>query len=100
MYGDTRQNPEHLSLITGFEVISVIVVLNMLIATMSNTFQKVNDNVDIEWTFGKTEVSSHYSSTYYLLHNSTSVLPQTLQLQNFTVFCDSIVGTYFAFHLF
>nr|XP_021200730.2 short transient receptor potential channel 4 [Helicoverpa armigera] len=43
-----------------FEVISVIVVLNMLIATMSNTFQKVNDNVDIEWTFGKTEVYIDY----------------------------------------
>ncbi|XP_075990902.1 short transient receptor potential channel 4-like [Anticarsia gemmatalis] len=43
-----------------FEVISVIVVLNMLIATMSNTFQRVNDNVDIEWTFGKTEVYIDY----------------------------------------
>uniref|UniRef100_A0A2H1W321 SFRICE_007723 n=1 Tax=Spodoptera frugiperda TaxID=7108 RepID=A0A2H1W321_SPOFR len=43
-----------------FEVISVIVVLNMLIATMSNTFQRVTDNVDIEWTFGKTEVYIDY----------------------------------------
>ncbi|XP_013195311.2 short transient receptor potential channel 4 [Amyelois transitella] len=43
-----------------FEVISVIVVLNMLIATMSNTFQRVNDNVAIEWTFGKTEVYINY----------------------------------------
>ncbi|XP_026323633.1 short transient receptor potential channel 4-like isoform X1 [Hyposmocoma kahamanoa] len=39
-----------------FEVISVIVVLNMLIATMSNTFQRVTDNVAIEWTFGRTQV--------------------------------------------
>ncbi|RVE54343.1 hypothetical protein evm_000828 [Chilo suppressalis] len=43
-----------------FEVISVIVVLNMLIATMSNTFQRVNDNVAIEWTFGRTEVYINY----------------------------------------
>ncbi|CAB3237140.1 unnamed protein product [Arctia plantaginis] len=43
-----------------FEVISVIIVLNMLIATMSNTFQRVTDNVDIEWTFGKTEVYIDY----------------------------------------
>ncbi|KAJ2946490.1 hypothetical protein O0L34_g12538 [Tuta absoluta] len=43
-----------------FEVISVIVVLNMLIATMSNTFQRVNDNVAIEWTFGRTEVYIDY----------------------------------------
>ncbi|GBP12134.1 Short transient receptor potential channel 5 [Eumeta japonica] len=46
----------------GFEVISVIVVLNMLIATMSNTFQRVNDNVAIEWTFGRTEVYVDYMS--------------------------------------
>lgn len=44
--------------VPGFEVISVIIVLNMLIATMSNTFQRVNDNVAIEWTFGRTEVSA------------------------------------------
>ncbi|KAL0850291.1 hypothetical protein ABMA28_012127 [Loxostege sticticalis] len=43
-----------------FEVISVIIVLNMLIATMSNTFQRVNDNVAIEWTFGRTEVYIDY----------------------------------------
>lgn len=30
----------------------------MLIATMSNTFQKVTDNVATEWTFGKTEVNT------------------------------------------
>lgn len=39
-----------------FEVVSVIIILNMLIATMSNTFQRVTDNVEVEWTFGRTEV--------------------------------------------
>lgn len=29
----------------------------MLIATMSNTFQKVTDNVEVEWTYGRTQVS-------------------------------------------
>lgn len=43
-------------------VLAVIVILNMLIATMSNTFQKVTDNVDIEWAFGRTEVNIF---TYY-----------------------------------
>ncbi|XP_049947297.1 short transient receptor potential channel 4-like [Schistocerca serialis cubense] len=55
-----------------FEVISVIVMLNMLIATMSNTFQKVTDNVAIEWTFGKTEV--------YLRYMSQTVLPPPFNL--------------------
>ncbi|XP_048006212.1 short transient receptor potential channel 4-like [Leguminivora glycinivorella] len=43
-----------------FEVISVIVVLNMLIATMSNTYQRVINNVATEWTFGKTEMYLNY----------------------------------------
>lgn len=38
-----------------FEVLIVIMILNMLIATMSSTFQRVLDNLDIEWTFGKTD---------------------------------------------
>ncbi|XP_068084233.1 short transient receptor potential channel 5 [Anabrus simplex] len=37
-----------------FEVVSVIIILNMLIATICSTFQKVTDNVDVEWTFGRT----------------------------------------------
>lgn len=37
-----------------FEIITVIIILNMLIATMSSTFQRVTDNVDVEWTYGKT----------------------------------------------
>ncbi|XP_015127593.1 short transient receptor potential channel 4-like [Diachasma alloeum] len=40
----------------GFEFMTVIVVLNMLIACMSNTFTAFTDNVDVEWTFGRTEV--------------------------------------------
>ncbi|CAG5087935.1 Similar to TRPC5: Short transient receptor potential channel 5 (Oryctolagus cuniculus) [Cotesia congregata] len=40
----------------SFECISVIVVLNMLIACMSNTFTAVTRNVDVEWTFARTKV--------------------------------------------
>ncbi|KAL2746513.1 short transient receptor potential channel 5-like [Vespula maculifrons] len=40
----------------SFEFISVVVVLNMLIACMTNTFTKVTENVIVEWTFGRTEV--------------------------------------------
>ncbi|RLU21840.1 hypothetical protein DMN91_006216 [Ooceraea biroi] len=39
----------------SFEFISVIVVLNMLIACMANTFTRVTDNVNVEWIFGRTE---------------------------------------------
>lgn len=40
----------------AFEFISVIVVLNMLIACMANTFTRVTENISVEWTFGRTEV--------------------------------------------
>ncbi|KAL6435384.1 hypothetical protein ACFW04_005397 [Cataglyphis niger] len=40
----------------SFQFISVVVVLNMLIACMANTFTRVTDNVNVEWIFGRTEV--------------------------------------------
>ncbi|XP_033175289.1 short transient receptor potential channel 4-like [Bombus impatiens] len=40
---------------SGFTFIGVIVILNMLIACMSNTLTEVTENVIVEWTFGRTE---------------------------------------------
>ncbi|XP_076759027.1 short transient receptor potential channel 5 [Xylocopa sonorina] len=40
----------------GFTFIAVILILNMLIACMSNTMSKVKENVIVEWTFGRTEI--------------------------------------------
>ncbi|KAG7190878.1 hypothetical protein KM043_006939 [Ampulex compressa] len=56
----------------GYEFISVIVVLNMLIACMSNTFTKVTDNVIVEWTFGRTEA--------YVDFMLTTALPPPLNI--------------------
>ncbi|XP_011630403.1 short transient receptor potential channel 6-like [Pogonomyrmex barbatus] len=42
----------------SFQIISVVIVLNMLIACMANTFTKVTDNVNVEWIFGRTEHST------------------------------------------
>lgn len=55
-----------------FEVLIVIMILNMLVATMCNTFQKVIDNVDVEWTFGKTDL--------YLEYMVQTTLPPPLNL--------------------
>lgn len=55
-----------------FELLTVIIILNMLIATMSNTFQRVTDNVDVEWTFGKTE--------FYLEYILQTTLPSPFNL--------------------
>ncbi|XP_060847002.1 short transient receptor potential channel 4-like [Rhopalosiphum padi] len=43
-----------------FEVLMVIVMMNMLIAAMSDTFQRVADNAEYEWLFGRTQVYVSY----------------------------------------
>ncbi|KAJ8913569.1 hypothetical protein NQ315_017120 [Exocentrus adspersus] len=55
-----------------FEVLIVIMILNMLIATMSATFQRVIDNLDVEWTFGKTD--------FYIEYMLQSTTPSPLNL--------------------
>lgn len=59
-----------LSLFAIYTVLQVIILLNMLVAVMSNSYQRVTDNVDVEWVFGRTEV--------YLSYMSQSVLPPPL----------------------
>ncbi|KAG6447601.1 hypothetical protein O3G_MSEX005070 [Manduca sexta] len=66
-----------------FEVISVIVVLNMLIATMSNTFQRVTDNAAIEWTFGRTEMYLDYMSQT-TLPSPFNMIPTASGMANIT----------------
>ncbi|XP_050530406.1 short transient receptor potential channel 3-like [Daktulosphaira vitifoliae] len=44
-----------------FETLTVIVMLNMLIATMTNTFQRVTGNSYVEWVFGRTQVFLSFS---------------------------------------
>ncbi|XP_029161945.1 short transient receptor potential channel 5-like [Nylanderia fulva] len=51
------------SAFASFQFISVIVVLNMLIACMANTFTKVTDNVNVEWIFGRTEAYVNFMLT-------------------------------------
>ncbi|XP_012142580.2 short transient receptor potential channel 4 isoform X2 [Megachile rotundata] len=47
----------------AFTFISVILILNMLIACMSNTLTKVTENVIVEWIFGRTEAYVDYMLT-------------------------------------
>ncbi|KAK9729932.1 Ankyrin repeats (3 copies) [Popillia japonica] len=55
-----------------FQVLIVIVLLNMLVATMSSTYQRVIDNVDVEYAFGKTE--------FYIEYMAQTTLPPPLNL--------------------
>ncbi|XP_073988851.1 short transient receptor potential channel 4-like isoform X3 [Rhodnius prolixus] len=64
-----------------YTVLMVIVVLNMLIATLSNTFQRIVDNVDSEWVFGKTEVYLQYIN-YPVLPPPFNLIPTTYGIKN------------------
>ncbi|XP_050426946.1 short transient receptor potential channel 4-like [Adelges cooleyi] len=66
-----------------FEVLMVIVMLNMLIAAMSDTFQRVVDNADYEWLFGRTEV--------YVNYMLMDKLPSPFNLLSFT-FLGFLIG--------
>ncbi|XP_050302475.1 short transient receptor potential channel 5-like [Anthonomus grandis grandis] len=72
-----------------FEVLIVIMILNMLIATMSSTFQRVLDNLDVEWTYGKTD--------FYLEYMLHTTLPSPLNLiptpSGVTMFMETMNGT-------
>ncbi|KAF0765472.1 short transient receptor potential channel 4-like [Aphis craccivora] len=47
-------------LFAAFEVLMVVVMMNMLIAAMSDTFQGVTENAEYEWLFGRTKVYVSY----------------------------------------
>ncbi|XP_030757122.1 short transient receptor potential channel 5-like isoform X2 [Sitophilus oryzae] len=72
-----------------FEVLIVVMILNMLIATMSSTFQRVLDNLEVEWTFGKTD--------FYLEYMLQSATPSPFNLiptpGGVTMFMEMMNGT-------
>ncbi|XP_045470630.1 short transient receptor potential channel 4-like isoform X1 [Harmonia axyridis] len=55
-----------------YEMLTMTMIMNMLIATMSSTFQRVLDNLNTEWTFWKTD--------FYLEYMIQSTLPPPLNL--------------------
>ncbi|KRZ80906.1 Transient-receptor-potential-like protein [Trichinella papuae] len=44
------------ALYIAYHVTSIIVLLNMLIAMMSHSFQRINDHADLEWKFHRTQL--------------------------------------------
>lgn len=55
-------------------------ILNMLIACMSNTMTKVTENVLVEWTFGRTEV--RIIKNNYFIIKKTNNIKYVLYLNN------------------
>lgn len=45
-----------------FVSVAVFIMLNMLVGTMTNTYQRVTDNAYVEWVFGRTQVYLSFSA--------------------------------------
>lgn len=41
-------------------VISVTFLMNMLMGVMSSTYNRIKDNVNVEWKFGRAQVTSYF----------------------------------------
>lgn len=57
-----------------YQFLAVVVVLNMLVACMANTFTKVIDNVSVEWVFARTKVCYLYDILDNRLIHSREVI--------------------------
>lgn len=44
------------ALYAAFMVLAVVMMMNMLVASMTNTYQRVTGNAYVEWVFGRTKV--------------------------------------------
>jgi hypothetical protein len=58
------------ALLLLYVILAVVLMLNMLIALLNNTFEKIQGNCDIEWKYARSErlkVCNFVSASYPLL---------------------------------
>jgi len=73
------------ALLAIYALLGQIVLVNLLIAMMGNTYNKVNDNADLEWKFYRLELMLENSSSYwYLPPINLFTVPITLMFQYVT----------------
>ncbi|XP_037378773.1 protein XNDC1N isoform X1 [Talpa occidentalis] len=58
-----------------FTIIMVIVLLNMLIAMITNSFQKIEDDADVEWKFARSKLYLSYFREGLTLPVPFNILP-------------------------
>uniref|UniRef100_A0A8C3F7A8 Transient receptor potential cation channel subfamily C member 4 n=1 Tax=Chrysemys picta bellii TaxID=8478 RepID=A0A8C3F7A8_CHRPI len=63
-----------------YNVISLVVLLNMLIAMMNNSYQLIADHADIEWKFARTKLWMSYFEEGGTLPTPFNVLPSPKSL--------------------
>ncbi|XP_071488480.1 short transient receptor potential channel 4-like [Diadema antillarum] len=78
-------------LFVGYMIISVVVLLNLLIAVMSSRYADVESNADKEWKFSRSQVWLSYISQEdeVTLPPPFNLLPSTKQIHDFFKWCCS-----------
>uniref|UniRef100_A0A8C6WHT2 Transient receptor potential cation channel, subfamily C, member 4b n=1 Tax=Neogobius melanostomus TaxID=47308 RepID=A0A8C6WHT2_9GOBI len=63
-----------------YSIISLVVLLNMLIAMMNNSYQLIADHADIEWKFARTKLWMSYFEEGGTLPSPFNILPSPKSL--------------------
>ncbi|XP_057694902.1 short transient receptor potential channel 4-like [Corythoichthys intestinalis] len=78
----TRVKPDHeFTMFVGttmfgtYNIISLVVLLNMLIAMMNNSYQHIADHADIEWKFARTKLWMSYFEEGGTLPSPFNIIP-------------------------
>ncbi|XP_072030400.1 transient-receptor-potential-like protein [Amphiura filiformis] len=69
-------------LYAGYMVVVVVVMLNALIAMMSNTYTRVEENSDVEWKLARTNLMADYMTTSATLPPPFNLLPTLRVIRN------------------
>ncbi|KAM6932781.1 short transient receptor potential channel 4-like [Lycodopsis pacificus] len=66
-----------------YNVISLVVLLNMLIAMMNNSYQHIADHADIEWKFARTKLWMSYFEEGGTLPSPFNIIPSPKSIYYF-----------------
>ncbi|XP_071803242.1 transient receptor potential-gamma protein-like [Asterias amurensis] len=72
------------SLYATFMLLGVVVLLNALIAMMSNTYTRVEENSDVEWKVARTKLMSEYMSLRVTVPPPFNLIPSVKSITRFT----------------
>ncbi|KAG9491964.1 hypothetical protein GDO78_000462 [Eleutherodactylus coqui] len=83
----TKVEPDHTftefvgaTMFGTYNVISLVVLLNMLIAMMNNSYQLIADHADIEWKFARTKLWMSYFEEGATLPTPFNIIPSPKSL--------------------
>ncbi|ELU14127.1 hypothetical protein CAPTEDRAFT_121306, partial [Capitella teleta] len=58
-----------------YYVIGIVIMINMLIAIMSDVFQRITESADVEWKFGRSRIWMRHLQPGYVLPPPYNLLP-------------------------